>query len=111
MIRSTSVKRFVAYNAKVIQHKDCFLIEGNWYNSKLPSAHFNIEMQENFVRMQEVIDCVCVLSVPPVVEVLEPPFNSPLQERVANQRIAFPCPAKGTVLFVPTQSTVTLTET
>ncbi|CAG11611.1 unnamed protein product [Tetraodon nigroviridis] len=33
--------------------------------------------------------------VPPVVEVLEPPFNSPLQERVANQRIAFPCPAKG----------------
>uniref|UniRef100_A0A665VT70 Hemicentin-1 n=1 Tax=Echeneis naucrates TaxID=173247 RepID=A0A665VT70_ECHNA len=29
------------------------------------------------------------------VLVLEPPFNSPLQERVANQRIAFPCPAKG----------------
>uniref|UniRef100_A0A671W9G0 Hemicentin 1 n=1 Tax=Sparus aurata TaxID=8175 RepID=A0A671W9G0_SPAAU len=27
--------------------------------------------------------------------ILEPPFNSPLQERVANQRIAFPCPAKG----------------
>lgn len=36
-----------------------------------------------------------MFSVPPVVEVLEPPFNSPLQERVANQRIAFPCPAKG----------------
>lgn len=36
--------------------------------------------------------------MPPVVEVLEPPFNSPLQERVANQRIAFPCPAKGAVL-------------
>lgn len=35
--------------------------------------------------------------VPPVVEVSEPPFNSPLQERVANQRIAFPCPAKGTL--------------
>ncbi|TRZ02412.1 hypothetical protein DNTS_034467 [Danionella cerebrum] len=33
--------------------------------------------------------------VPPVVEVSEPPFNSPLQERVANQQIAFPCPAKG----------------
>ncbi|KAJ0032742.1 hypothetical protein NQD34_002823 [Periophthalmus magnuspinnatus] len=33
--------------------------------------------------------------VPPVVEVLEPPFNSPLQERIANQKIAFPCPAKG----------------
>ncbi|KAL1022832.1 hypothetical protein UPYG_G00032950 [Umbra pygmaea] len=35
------------------------------------------------------------VQVPPVVEVLEPPFNSPHQERVANQRIAFPCPAKG----------------
>ncbi|KAM4548643.1 hemicentin-1 isoform 1-T1 [Odontesthes bonariensis] len=35
------------------------------------------------------------VQVPPVVEILEPPFNSPLQERVANQRIAFPCPAKG----------------
>ncbi|MCJ8749980.1 hypothetical protein PDJAM_G00193750 [Pangasius djambal] len=35
------------------------------------------------------------VQVPPVVEVSEPPFNSPLQERVANQRIAFPCPAKG----------------
>ncbi|XP_053737549.1 hemicentin-1 isoform X1 [Synchiropus splendidus] len=35
------------------------------------------------------------VQVPPVVEVLEPPFNRPLQERVANQRIAFPCPAKG----------------
>ncbi|KAL2089466.1 hypothetical protein ACEWY4_014154 [Coilia grayii] len=37
-----------------------------------------------------------LVQVPPVVEVSEPPFNSPLQERVANQRIAFPCPAKGT---------------
>uniref|UniRef100_A0A3Q1B6M5 Hemicentin-1 n=1 Tax=Amphiprion ocellaris TaxID=80972 RepID=A0A3Q1B6M5_AMPOC len=36
-----------------------------------------------------------LVQVPPVVDVLEPPFNSPLQERVANQRIAFPCPAKG----------------
>uniref|UniRef100_A0A673IBQ3 Hemicentin-1 n=1 Tax=Sinocyclocheilus rhinocerous TaxID=307959 RepID=A0A673IBQ3_9TELE len=36
------------------------------------------------------------VQVPPVVEVSEPPFNSPLQERVANQQIAFPCPAKGT---------------
>ncbi|CAJ1060969.1 hemicentin-1 [Xyrichtys novacula] len=36
-----------------------------------------------------------LVQVPPVVEVLEPPFNRPLQERVANQRIAFPCPAKG----------------
>ncbi|KAK5869646.1 hypothetical protein PBY51_024348 [Eleginops maclovinus] len=36
-----------------------------------------------------------LVQVPPVVEILEPPFNSPLQERVANQQIAFPCPAKG----------------
>ncbi|XP_061739556.1 hemicentin-1 [Nerophis ophidion] len=36
-----------------------------------------------------------LVQVPPVVEVLEPPFNNHLQERVANQRIAFPCPAKG----------------
>ncbi|XP_048833472.1 hemicentin-1 isoform X1 [Brienomyrus brachyistius] len=34
--------------------------------------------------------------VPPTVEESEPPFDSPLQERVANQRIAFPCLAKGT---------------
>ncbi|NWT15620.1 HMCN1 protein, partial [Vireo altiloquus] len=31
----------------------------------------------------------------PSIEDLDPPFNSPFQERVANQRIAFPCPAKG----------------
>ncbi|NXC61674.1 HMCN1 protein, partial [Aleadryas rufinucha] len=31
----------------------------------------------------------------PTIEDLDPPFNSPFQERVANQRIAFPCPAKG----------------
>lgn len=39
--------------------------------------------------------CLLPSTVPPVVEVSEPPFNSPLQERVANQQIAFPCPAKG----------------
>ncbi|VTJ81530.1 Hypothetical predicted protein, partial [Marmota monax] len=33
---------------------------------------------------------------PPTMEDLEPPFNIPFQERLANQRIAFPCPAKGT---------------
>uniref|UniRef100_A0A8C9UEL9 Hemicentin 1 n=1 Tax=Serinus canaria TaxID=9135 RepID=A0A8C9UEL9_SERCA len=32
---------------------------------------------------------------PPTIEDLDPPFNSPFQERVANQYIAFPCPAKG----------------
>ncbi|XP_068397521.1 hemicentin-1 isoform X4 [Eschrichtius robustus] len=33
---------------------------------------------------------------PPTLEVLEPPYNTPFQERVANQHIAFPCSAKGT---------------
>ncbi|XP_012495412.1 PREDICTED: hemicentin-1-like, partial [Propithecus coquereli] len=33
---------------------------------------------------------------PPTVEDLEPPYNTPFQERVVSQRIAFPCPAKGT---------------
>ncbi|XP_067585037.1 hemicentin-1 isoform X1 [Pseudorca crassidens] len=33
---------------------------------------------------------------PPTLEDLEPPYNTPFQERVASQRIAFPCPAKGT---------------
>ena len=32
---------------------------------------------------------------PPILEDLEPPYNTPFQERVTNQRIAFPCPAKG----------------
>ncbi|XP_060132638.1 hemicentin-1 isoform X1 [Zootoca vivipara] len=33
---------------------------------------------------------------PPSVGALDPPYNTPLQERVAKERIAFPCPAKGT---------------
>ncbi|XP_036128071.1 hemicentin-1 [Molossus molossus] len=33
---------------------------------------------------------------PPTLEDLEPPYDTPFQERVANQRVAFPCPAKGT---------------
>ncbi|XP_046908014.1 hemicentin-1 [Hypomesus transpacificus] len=45
---------------------------------------------------QDQANTQLLVQVPPVVDVLEPPFNSPLQERVANQRIAFPCPAKGT---------------
>ncbi|XP_031431207.1 LOW QUALITY PROTEIN: hemicentin-1 [Clupea harengus] len=45
---------------------------------------------------QDEANIQILVQVPPVVEVSEPPFNSPLQERVANQRIAFPCPAKGT---------------
>ncbi|NXF12445.1 HMCN1 protein, partial [Smithornis capensis] len=35
------------------------------------------------------------LSESPSIEDLDPPYNTPFQERVANQRMAFPCPAKG----------------
>lgn len=50
--------------------------------------------------------CLLPSTVPPVVEVSEPPFNSPLQERVANQQIAFPCPAKGE--HAPESSEITI---
>ncbi|KAL9846109.1 hemicentin-1 isoform 2-T2 [Geothlypis trichas] len=43
------------------------------------------DMAEVTVQVQE----------PPTIEDLDPPFNNPFQERVANQQIAFPCPAKG----------------
>uniref|UniRef100_H0WC62 Hemicentin-1 n=1 Tax=Cavia porcellus TaxID=10141 RepID=H0WC62_CAVPO len=33
---------------------------------------------------------------PPTMEDPEPPFNTPFQERLATQRVAFPCPARGT---------------
>ncbi|XP_069890339.1 hemicentin-1 [Dipodomys merriami] len=33
---------------------------------------------------------------PPRMEDLEPPFDTPFQERLANERITFPCPVKGT---------------
>lgn len=32
---------------------------------------------------------------PPTMEDPEPPFNTPFQERLATQRVAFPCPARG----------------
>ncbi|XP_069497466.1 hemicentin-1 isoform X2 [Ambystoma mexicanum] len=40
-------------------------------------------------------DVTIQVQEPPSVDELEPPYNTPYQERVANQRIAFPCPAKG----------------
>nr|XP_051676343.1 hemicentin-1 isoform X2 [Oryctolagus cuniculus] len=33
---------------------------------------------------------------PPTVEEVDSPFNTPFQERLASQRIAFPCPVRGT---------------
>jgi len=35
------------------------------------------------------------LSEPPTMDDLDPQYNNPFQERVVNQRIAFPCPVKG----------------
>uniref|UniRef100_A0A803Y2N3 Ig-like domain-containing protein n=1 Tax=Meleagris gallopavo TaxID=9103 RepID=A0A803Y2N3_MELGA len=32
---------------------------------------------------------------PPTIGDLDPPYNNPFQERMANQRVAFPCPVKG----------------
>ncbi|KAJ1172187.1 hypothetical protein NDU88_004037, partial [Pleurodeles waltl] len=40
-------------------------------------------------------DVTIEVQEPPSVEELQPPYNTPYQERVANQRIAFPCPVKG----------------
>ncbi|MBN3302329.1 HMCN1 protein, partial [Amia calva] len=48
------------------------------------------------VAGRDEADVQLQVQVPPIVEDLEPPYNTPFQERVANQRIAFPCPAKGT---------------
>ncbi|NXL77816.1 HMCN1 protein, partial [Leptocoma aspasia] len=43
----------------------------------------------------DTVEVTVQVQEPPTIEDLDPPFNSPFQERVANQRIAFPCPAKG----------------
>ncbi|XP_039591708.1 hemicentin-1 isoform X2 [Polypterus senegalus] len=47
------------------------------------------------VAGQDEAEIHLLVQVPPVVEELDPPYNTPFQERIANQRIAFPCPAKG----------------
>lgn len=65
------------------------------FNEKIMFAHLYNEGQQISFIIYTTFMTICLFLVPPVVEVLEPPFNSPLQERVANQRIAFPCPAKG----------------
>ncbi|XP_063154493.1 hemicentin-1 [Candoia aspera] len=33
---------------------------------------------------------------PPIVGPLDPPYNTPFQERIAKEQVAFPCPVKGT---------------
>ncbi|XP_072429742.1 hemicentin-1 isoform X3 [Chiloscyllium punctatum] len=47
------------------------------------------------VAGQHEVNTTVQVHEPPTVEDPGPPYNNPFQERVANQRIAFPCPAKG----------------
>ncbi|XP_067893515.1 hemicentin-1 isoform X1 [Heterodontus francisci] len=49
----------------------------------------------NNVAGQHEVNTTVQVHEPPTVEDPGPPYNNPFQERVANQRIAFPCPAKG----------------
>jgi hypothetical protein len=53
-----------------------------------PSVEFEILQGKSVIKH-------LFLTEPPTVEELEPPFTTPFQERLANQHIAFPCPAKG----------------
>ncbi|XP_032884067.1 hemicentin-1 isoform X2 [Amblyraja radiata] len=48
------------------------------------------------VAGQHEVNTTLQVHEPPTVEDPGPPYNTPFQERMANQRIAFPCPAKGT---------------
>ncbi|XP_067846589.1 hemicentin-1 isoform X2 [Heptranchias perlo] len=49
----------------------------------------------NNVAGQQEVNTTVQVHEPPSLEDPGPPYNTPFQERVANQRIAFPCPAKG----------------
>ncbi|NWI93347.1 HMCN1 protein, partial [Pitta sordida] len=44
---------------------------------------------------RDTVEITVPVQESPSIEDLDPPYNSPFQERVANQRVAFPCPAKG----------------
>ncbi|NXK97014.1 HMCN1 protein, partial [Formicarius rufipectus] len=44
---------------------------------------------------RDAVEVTLHVLVSPSIEDLDPPYNSPFQERVANQRVALPCPARG----------------
>ncbi|XP_043941249.1 hemicentin-1 [Protopterus annectens] len=48
------------------------------------------------VAGQDKSDVDLKIQEPPSIEEVAPPYNTPFQERVANQRMVFPCPVKGT---------------
>nr|XP_014344645.1 PREDICTED: hemicentin-1 [Latimeria chalumnae] len=81
------------------------LIDGRQYNS-VPEGTLTIRrvhlsdagvykcIASNVAGQAEAVITLDVQE-PPTLDDLQPPYNTPFQERVANQRIAFPCPAKG----------------
>ncbi|NWU93884.1 HMCN1 protein, partial [Upupa epops] len=63
-------------------------------NIRLPDAGTYKCVASNVVG-SDASEITVQVQEPPSIEDVDPPFNSPFQERVANQRVAFPCPAKG----------------
>ncbi|XP_071607418.1 hemicentin-1 isoform X3 [Heliangelus exortis] len=63
-------------------------------NVQLPDAGIYTCVASNAVG-SDTLDITVQVQVSPTIKDLDPPYNSPFQERVANQRVAFPCPAKG----------------
>ncbi|XP_077188775.1 hemicentin-1 isoform X2 [Paroedura picta] len=65
-------------------------------SSVLLSDSGTYKCMANNIAGQDEVEIIVHVQEPPTVSDLDPPYNTPLQERVANQRIALPCPAKGT---------------
>ncbi|KAK4820389.1 hypothetical protein QYF61_025563 [Mycteria americana] len=63
-------------------------------NIQLPDAGIYKCVASN-IAGSDTLEITVQVQESPTIDDLDPPYNSPFQERVANQRIAFPCPAKG----------------
>ncbi|XP_009575209.1 PREDICTED: hemicentin-1-like, partial [Fulmarus glacialis] len=63
-------------------------------NVQLPDAGI-YKCVANNVAGSDASEITVQVQESPTIDDLDPPYNNPFQERVANQRIAFPCPAKG----------------
>uniref|UniRef100_A0A8B9ER49 Hemicentin-1 n=1 Tax=Anser cygnoides TaxID=8845 RepID=A0A8B9ER49_ANSCY len=63
-------------------------------NVQLPDAGIYKCVASNAVS-SDASEITIQVQESPTIDDLDPPYNSPFQERVANQRIAFPCPARG----------------
>uniref|UniRef100_A0A452IZR1 Ig-like domain-containing protein n=1 Tax=Gopherus agassizii TaxID=38772 RepID=A0A452IZR1_9SAUR len=75
--------------------RNTMLIDGGQYISN-PDGTLSISKIQ--ISDSGIYKCVAsnIAGKPPTLDDLDPPYNTPFQERVANQRVAFPCPAKGT---------------